>query len=104
MRSIWNRASRMASLVAAIALLAACTPTVNPGAPAASSQASAPAAIKTLNVLNSSGGAPMQLVPYGRPGGGGGTTTATYERFFIFDANLSMYDAERNVIPWAAVA
>ena len=44
-------------------------------------------------------GEPTSLVLYGRPAG---STTPYLERWFMFHANLTMYDAQDNVVPHAA--
>src|SRR5438034_6131071 len=82
-------------------LVVACAPTSQP---TTESTAPAPSAgPKTLIMALQE--EPISLVLYGRPAPAdeGGTTGARYERYYIFHANLTMYDEAGNVIPAAAV-
>ena len=86
-------------LIASIVI--ACAPT---SPPTTQSTAPSPAAgPKTLVMALQE--EPISLVLYGRPSPAdeGGTTGARYERYYIFHANLTMYDEAGNVIPAAAV-
>src|SRR5438094_6972705 len=98
-----SRVGRALILLAATAVLAACAPTSSPTS--APSQAPTPAGPKTLVMALQV--EPLVISLYGRPApaaGGdlGGTTGARFERYYIFHANLTMYDEASNVIPAAA--
>src|SRR5439155_22541018 len=83
-----------------VALLVGCSPNAAPqsGGEAAPARTS----LKTLNIAL--GEEPVTLVLYGRPSPAseGGTTTARYERFFEYHAQLTMFGPDTNPIPWAA--
>src|SRR5205814_5614702 len=67
--------------------------------PVSSSIASAPAAPKTLTMAVEE--QPTSVILYGRPGEGG-STSATWERWYIFHGGLTLADDEGNVVPAAA--
>jgi len=93
--------SGFSPLIAVAFLILACapaaTPTSDPGAgPAATTGP------KTLVMALQE--EPISLVLYGRPAPAdeGGTTGARFERYYVFHANLTMYDEASNVISAAA--
>lgn len=79
-------------------LLTACGPAAAPTS-ARDSGGSSGTGPKTLNVALQE--EPVSIVLYGRQGEGG-TTSARFERFFTFHANLTMFDRAGNVIPHTA--
>lgn len=89
---------RIIPLVGAALLALACAPaaTTNPGI---TGEAAKPAAPKTLIMAVQDEATTVLL--YGRLGEGG-NTSARYERYQIFHANLTIYDQQSNVVAYAA--
>jgi peptide/nickel transport system substrate-binding protein len=88
------------SLIGVLAFLLACSPgTTTPTASERNAEPSAPAAPKTLVMALQE--EPISIVIYGRPGEGG-VTSARFERYYMFHANLTMYDEANNVAASAA--
>lgn len=87
---------RVAPLLGIAFLLLACGPT-SPAQREDAGTQSTPAGPKILYMATQ--GEPTALVLYGRPAS---STTAYLERWFMFHANLTMYDPQDNVIAHAA--
>src|SRR5262249_2112998 len=86
-----------AGLLSAATLLLACNPAAQ--SPNQSAEPSKPAAPKILNIAVEE--QPTSVVLYGRPGEGG-STSATWERWFIFHGGLTLSDDAGNPVPSAA--
>jgi peptide/nickel transport system substrate-binding protein len=91
--------ARLLASLGVVALLLACGPTTSPstGATESPRAASAPRTL-TMAVEEQ----PDSVVLYGRPGEGG-STSATWERWFIFHGNLTLASDTGDVLPSAAV-
>ena len=90
--------ARLLGALGVVVLLLACGPTTSPST--ATESPRAPSAPKTLTVAVEE--QPDSVVLYGRPGEGG-STSATWERWFIFHGNLTIAADNGDVLPLSLI-
>ena len=90
----------VAPLLGAVLLLFACGPSPTPNRSSGGNVEGARPAQKTLTILVQD--EPVSVVLFGKPGEGG-STSARYDRYFIFHGNLTLFDKDNNPAAAAAV-